>query len=434
VAPTGGVSVRIVTLLAVASFINYIDRGNLATAAPLLRDEFALSNTQLGLLLSAFFWSYAPGQLPAGWLAERLDARRVLACGLVIWGTATALAGMATGFVSLLLLRVLLGCGESVMYPASFKILACEAAECQRGRANGFLASGLHLGSAFGTLAGALLMARWGWRPVFIAAGCASLVWLWPWWRTPRSSAGHRTPTTGDSPSTPTLLRCRELWSSCVGAYCGAYALYLVVTWLPVYLVKARGFSLAQMASMGAAVYVLAAVSGVLTGWVSDWCLARGASGNCVRKTALVVAFGGLALCLSLCAWCGHAGSLLAMAGCGVCLGVKSAALFNCVQTLGGPTASARWMGVQNFCANVAGVTAPLITGVMVDRTGSFTAAFAIAAGLAVIGLLAFSLLVRRIEPIDWEAAKACAATLRSARFGFRRMPVQARGHEATPA
>ena len=81
VVAANGISTRIVGLLAVASFINYVDRGSLATAAPLVREEFALSGTQLGLLLSAFFWSYAPGQLPAGWLAERFDARRVLACG-----------------------------------------------------------------------------------------------------------------------------------------------------------------------------------------------------------------------------------------------------------------------------------------------------------------------------------------------------------------
>jgi MFS family permease len=229
-ATAGGVSMGIVALLTVASFINYVDRGSLATAAPLVREEFGLSSTQLGLLLSAFFWSYAPGQVPAGWLAERLDARRVLACGLVIWGAATALAGPATGFVTLLVLRMLLGCGESVMFPASFKILACEATEGQRGRANGFLASGLYLGSAFGTLIGALLMARLGWRVVFIAAGCASLLWLWPWCRTPKSTAAHRTQATPGGPSTLTLLRRRELWGSCAGAFCGAYALYLVVT------------------------------------------------------------------------------------------------------------------------------------------------------------------------------------------------------------
>jgi len=402
VATAGGASVRIVVLLAVAAFINFIDRGSLATAAPLVLDEFALSNTQLGLLLSAFFWSYAPGQLPAGWLAERLNARRVLACGLAIWGTATALAGLATDFTALLVLRVLLGCGESVMFPASFKILACEAAECQRGRANGFLASGVYLGSAFGTLVGALLMARLGWRMVFIVAGCASLLWLWPWWHTPPSPAAHGTHTTGRGPSTLTLLRRRELWGSCVGAFCGAYALYLVVTWLPVYLVKARGFSMAHMAQIGAAVYALAAIAGVLTGWLSDRWIARGVNGNRVRKTALLVGCGGVTLCLSLCAYSGHVGLLLALAGCGVCLGIKAAGLYNCVQTLGGPAASARWMGVQNTCANIAGITAPLITGVLVDRTGSFTAAFVIAAALGGIGIVAFGFVVWRIEPIDW--------------------------------
>jgi MFS family permease len=402
----GVVSVRVVALLAVASFINYVDRGSLATAAPLVREEFALSSTQLGLLLSAFFWSYAPGQLPAGWLAERLNARRVLACGLTIWGAATALAGLTAGFVTLLVLRILLGCGESVMFPASFKILACEAAENQRGRANGVLASGLYLGSAFGTLVGGLLMARLGWRTVFIAAGCASLLWLWPWWRTPQSPAANRSYITDGRPSTVTLLRRRELWGSCAGAFCGAYALYLVVTWLPLYLVKTRGFSMAQMAPIGAAVYALAAGASVLTGWLSDRWLSRGASGNRVRKTALLVGFGGLTLCLSLCAYSGHVGSVLALAGCGVSLGIKTAGLYNCVQTLGGPAASARWMGVQNTCANIAGIAAPLITGVVVDRTGSFTAAFVIAAALAAIGIVAFGFVVQRIEPIDWNVTE----------------------------
>jgi nitrate/nitrite transporter NarK len=162
-----GVSGRVVALLTVAAFINYVDRGNLATAGPLIRDQFALSNAQLGVLLSAFFWTYTPSQLPAGWLAERLDPRRVLAAGLAIWGAATALTGLATGFLMLLLLRVTLGLGESVMFAASFKILARDALDGQKGRANGFMAAGLLCGSAFGTLAGGLLMAWFGWRVVF---------------------------------------------------------------------------------------------------------------------------------------------------------------------------------------------------------------------------------------------------------------------------
>src|SRR5262249_29291891 len=159
---------------------------------------------------------------------------------------------------------------------------------------------------------------------------------------------------------------------------------YLVLTWLPGYLVKARGFSMTQMSSIAAGVYLLAAIASVLTGWACDRWLATGARGNRVRMTAMVVAFGGLAVWLSAWAWAGHLGSLLALAGCGVCLGIKTAALCACAQTLSGPGTAARWMGVQNFFSNLAGITAPIITGVAIDRTASFTVAFAIAAGLAV--------------------------------------------------
>ena len=218
----GGVSTRVVALLTLAAFINYVDRGNLATAGPLIRDQLGLSNTQLGLLLSAFFWSYAPGQLPAGWLAERVNARLVLACGLAVWGVATALTGLATGFIMLLVLRVTLGIGESVMYPASFKILACEALSGQLGRANGWMAAGQLSGPAFGTLAGGLLMAWLGWRVVFFVFGCASLLWLWPWLRTPRAAAPQRPTGPKDSPSALMILRRRELWGSCLGYFCQA--------------------------------------------------------------------------------------------------------------------------------------------------------------------------------------------------------------------
>src|SRR5262249_35123851 len=160
----------------------------------------------------------------------------------------------ATGFLMLLILRVLLGLGESVMYPASFKILARETPEARRGSANGFLAAGLWFGSAFGTLAGGLLMAWFGWRVVFIVFGCASLLWLWPWMTARVSPAADPLPGRQgqDGPSTAMIVRRRELWGSCLGHFCEAYTFYLVISWLPVYLVKMRGLSLADMAQFGA--------------------------------------------------------------------------------------------------------------------------------------------------------------------------------------
>jgi MFS family permease len=404
-----GVSARVVALLTLAAFINYVDRGNLATAGPLIQDQLGLSSTQLGVLLAAFFWSYAPAQLPAGWLAERLDPRRVLAGGLAIWGVATALTGLVNGFIPLFLLRLTLGVGESAMYPASFKILAVEASAGQKGRANGFLASGQLLGPAVGTLAGGLLMAWLGWRAVFILFGCASLLWLWPWLTTryPAGRAHSLEAASKEGPSTALILRRRELWGSCLAQFCGTYTLYLVLSWLPVYLVRTHGFSMAQMAPIGAGVYVLSAAASVLAGWATDRRLMKGAAAGDVRIRAMT---GGLALvtvCLLACTQANTAGALLALAGCGLGIGIYTPALFASPQILAGPRATGRWFGIQNCLGNLAGMSAPVVTGVVVDRTGSFAFAFAIAAILAILGILALLLIVRRIEPIDWDAPTA---------------------------
>jgi MFS family permease len=157
-----------------------------------------------------------------------------------------------------------------------------------------------------------------------------------------------------------------------------------------------------EMAQIGAGVYALSALSCILTGWVSDHWLRAGASSNRVRKTALLIGFAGIAVCMSACALAGPLGSLLAMVGCGICLGIVMPAFFATAQTLAGPEAAARWFGVQNFFGNLAGISAPVITGVVVDRTGSFSSAFLIAAVLAVVGIIAYGLIVRRIEPVDW--------------------------------
>ena len=121
-----------------------------------------------------------------------------------------------------------------------------------------------------------------------------------------------------------------------------------------------------------------------------------------MRKTALLIGFAGIAVCMSACALAGPVGSLLAMAGCGVCLGIVLPAIYATAQTFAGPDAAARWFGVQNFLANLAGISAPVISGVVVDRTGSFSLAFLIAAALALVGMLAYGVIVRRIEPVDW--------------------------------
>jgi ACS family D-galactonate transporter-like MFS transporter len=169
---------RVLILLVLSIGINYIDRGNLSTAAPLLETELALSPAKLGLLLSSFFWTYALLQIVAGWLVDRYDANWVLAAGFLLWSLASAATGMVTAFGAMFGLRLLLGVGESVAYPCYSKIIANNFAEHQRGLANALIDAGSKLGPAIGTFAGGMLMARFGWRPVFVVLGLGGLLWL----------------------------------------------------------------------------------------------------------------------------------------------------------------------------------------------------------------------------------------------------------------
>jgi MFS family permease len=396
---------RIVVLLAAATFLNYFDRGNLATASPLLKGELALSNTQMGALFSAFFWSYAPLQPFMGWLAQRFDVRYVLGCGLALWGVATALTGLATTFTEILALRILLGIGESVAYPCNAAFLGRRAAVHERGRANGLIATGQALGPACGTLIGGFMMARYGWRSAFVVFGLASLVWLVPWGNV--TSGGASAGSAADLQPVPyrVLLRERALWGTSLGHFCGNYAYYFALTWLPLLLVKIHGFSVARMATVITCVYALQAVSAPMTGWLCDRLIARGATPNRVLKTTMNLALGGVTVAMALCATAGAATSIILLLVAGACFGMQSAPLGAISQTLGGPRASGQWMGIQNLCANTAGMLAPLITGLVVDRTGSFYWAFLIAAMVTIGGALAFGIVIRRVEPVAWPDA-----------------------------
>ncbi|PYY06336.1 MAG: hypothetical protein DMG64_01300 [Acidobacteria bacterium] len=146
------------TLLFIAILVNYVDRGNLSIAAPLLKDELGISASQLGLLLSAFFWSYTAMQFVSGWLVDRFNASFVIAAGYLIWSLATSATGVVYGFAMLAFMRLLLGIGESVAFPCCSKLLAQHLPESSRGFANGVIISAIRCGPAVGTFGAGLLM------------------------------------------------------------------------------------------------------------------------------------------------------------------------------------------------------------------------------------------------------------------------------------
>lgn len=394
----------LVGLLAIALFINYIDRGNLATAASLIKADLHLTTVQLGIMTSAFFWTYTPGQLVAGWVADKLGGYRALGFGFAIWSIATVLTGFAGGFTSLLALRVLLGVGECTAFPSISKLLAENVAPEKLGFANGFIISGVAFGPAFGTLVGGLILASVGWRTMFFLFGAIALLWLVPWFVIARRVTPKRKVSASifaPPPPLPEMLRQRSLWGACLGHFCVNYSLYFVLSWLPLWLVQQRGFSILEMAKLGAAVYCVYGAMVISSGWVSDLLIARGASITAVRKGVTVLSHLGVAIGLAGCALGSPQVVIASLFLCGAFLGMNST--WPIAQTLAGPRAVAKWVGVQNGIANTAGIIVPIVTGFIVDRTGSFNGAFAIAAAVSLLGAAGWGIILQRIEPVQWE-------------------------------
>ncbi len=394
----------VLLLLGFSVFINYIDRANLSVAAPLLKGELGLSPAQLGILLSAFFYTYACMQIPVGWLVDRFDVKWVFAIGFFVWSAATAFTGLAHTFVGLLALRVVLGIGESVAYPSYAKIFASHFVERQRGFANSVIGMGQSLGPALGIFLGATLVAHFGWRPFFIALGIAGLLWLPPWlqWmpRTPTLGALHMK----HGPDLWEIVTHRSSWGTWIGHFCMNYPLYFLLTWLPFYLVTERHFPTQTMARIGGATFVMSALSCLICGRLSDRLISAGARPTRVRNTFVVLGLTCTGLFLSGCSVAPQGLLVVLLLLAGGSMGMTSSNLFAVSQTLAGPLAAGRWMGVENFVANLAGVTAPALTGFLLGRTGHFYWPFLITSVVTGIGALQWILLVGPVEPVAWKS------------------------------
>ena len=397
----------IVLLLVVSVIINYVDRSNLSISASVVQRQLALSPLQIGALLSAFFWTYALLQLCglAGWLSDRLPVGLVMAGGYFLWSIATVLVGLTSTFVTMYLALLLLGAGESVAYPCYSRIFA-ELPQQQRGRANAFIDAGTKLGPAAGALAGGLLLVHVGWRMLFIALGAGGLLWLLPWFRfMPRYGRRDRTEPASSVPSFRRLLRIRCAWGTYLGHFCGNYFFYYLLAWLPIYLVREQKMSIASMSRLTSAVFLLIATTTTITGWLSDRLIAKGVSPTRVRLSVVV---GGLAVASILIALdFVHNNPPLSLAILAVaCVGYGAFASNHWAisQTLAGPEIAGRWSSLQNGVANLSGIIAPWTAGLIVQINGSSRLAFVVTGAVALVGAFSWALLVRRVEPVQWDA------------------------------
>lgn len=383
-----------IALLVLSVCINYIDRGNLSVAAPVLAPELSLNASKLGVLFSAFFATYSVFQIVSGWLVDRYNVNWVYAGGFLVWSAATLLTGFCSGFAMLLLFRFILGAGESVAYPAISKIIATNFAERHRGLLNAFVDAGAKAGPAIGTLIGGLLIARSGWRILFIGLGAGSLLWLIPWCLYARETPAMANSSVPFAFGFHDILRRRAAWGTLLGMFCYGYVWYFVLSWLPSYLVSERHFSLSGMAWIASLSYWVMALSAIVFGWISDRLIRSGANAVTTRKRFIIAGLlGCIVLLPAALAPNVRMAVMLLLFACAA-IGLFTSNCWALTQTLAGPEASGRWTGIQNAIGNLGGVLSPWVTGYLVNRNGSFLLPFALASVMLLLGAASYLFLV----------------------------------------
>jgi ACS family D-galactonate transporter-like MFS transporter len=398
---------RIFGIIFVLVVINLIDRVTIAIAMPTISKEFSLEPAMQGLVLSAFFWSYAVLQIPGGWLIDRLGPRVLITGATLGWGFFQAVAGTATGGVSLLISRIGLGAAEAPLFPAGAKLNSNWLSPRERGRGAVLVDSGAPLGAAFGGAIIAWLILTLGyWRSAFVVAGLATMaLGALAWWYLRDDPAGHpgvneaelaaiRAQAASAQPAAATSIRgisAQSLAAILVGRMSWAMINFGLLTWGPSYLAQARGFDLKQMGGATFVIFLAGMFGSLASGFLVDRLQDRGVRRAVVYKSTLGIT--GIAVMLSFLALPEVADPIAAVA-------LLSATLFflyfgSLYWSLPAILAPKDKVGVvggtMNFAGSASGIAVPIITGYILQVTGAYLVAlyfFAACAALYVLGSL----------------------------------------------
>jgi MFS transporter, ACS family, D-galactonate transporter len=411
----------VVALLFAASMINYLDRASLSLALPTISAELGLDPTRKGLLLSAFFWSYALLQVPVGLCLDRFPIRWFYAGMFALWSLACGFTGFAGSLGVLVALRIVLGIGESIYFPGGVKTVSLLFAPQDRGLPNGIFDSGTRVGLVAGGVLIPWLIVSFGWRAMFMALGFGSLLWVVPWLLTvpPRlapsgaaaaAAAGFRLPTFN-----------RNLLGICLGFFCFDYFVYLLLTWLPDYLIQVRHLTIMKAGVYSAMPYVIFGSCQALGGLIGDRLVGRGWDETRTRKGIVTVGFlAGLLLIPAVRVENADLAIMLIMGASlvGLSVGNLTAIVQNCAP----PDQVGVWTGMENFIGNLAGVLAPVATGLLISRTGSYMPGFTLAALVLVAGLIPYWLILGQLKPpetaVDTAVSSAGAEVHRGKKYG----------------
>jgi MFS family permease len=417
-------------ILILSGTVNYLDRATLAVANPLIREDLGLSVAEMGILLSAFLWSYAFSQLPAGALVDRIGPRWLLGIGLAVWSLAQMAAGLVTNVLHFATARVFLGVGESPQFTSAVRVVRDWFNIKGRALPIGMVNTSPFLGQAIAPPLLTAMMLAFGWRWMFVIMGVIGLlvsaIWL-AFYREPRNidltTEERAFLTDGDPPAVPQpitfaqwrqLFAFRSMWGLILGCFGLGYVTWLYGTWLPGYLEIQRHMSLRSTGYVAAIPFALAILGAIGGGWLADRLLRHGYSPVNSRKVPLVIGLIGVAVFTFCAAKVSSNGMAVACITLAMMAGSMCSGLYWALASVIAPsncTASAG--SLANFGSYIGGAITPIVTGFIVQITGSFTPALLVGGAIALLSSLCYLVLIKN-EQLDFEMAPAAAIPLGS--------------------
>ena len=416
----GWISLFLFTL----AMINYVDRVALSVASKPIADEFGLSPVVMGYLFSSFLWTYLLCLMPMGILVDKFGSKIVNAAGITVWSAATMLTGLAPSYVALIATRLAMGVGEATTFPAGGRVVREWIPAGERGMTNAIFMAGTQAGPAFGALIVAWIVSEIGWRGSFLAVGAIGFLWLaaWlVWYDIPervrwlgqeerekivreRGAATDALEKRSGSKRVLDLLRSRTMVGLALAEGCAVYTQYLFLTWLPSYLQTTRHLTILKTGMFTALPYAGAALLGIALGRVSDRILTHDAVGQGRRRSMGVVMMLSSSVILLTPfveqIWLMMVLFTLSLTGMATAISLNFSLVNDLLRN---PEDSGKAMSILVVGGNSFGIIAPIVTGYVIQATGSYNWAFGIAGLLLVAG--ATILLTMTRSPIELSPA-----------------------------
>ncbi|WP_339228036.1 MFS transporter [Oceanobacillus sp. FSL K6-2867] len=397
-----------------ATVINYVDRTVLGLAGPAIMEDIGITNVQFGVLASAFFWSYSLGNIPGGLIADKIGTKITYFGSLIVWSLATVLTGLSRTFGFMIGSRVLMGLGESPAFPANTRIISEWMPSSERGKANSMMTSAMAVGMGFLSVGIAWIITTYGWRNAFIICGALGIlmavIWAVFFKEKPEDHKGVNKEELdfirAGQPKQGKIstdfrwyhaLKYKEIWVLCFGLFTTNYLMYMMLTWLPTYLVSVRNMILLNAGFSSIAPYLAMFFGAILGGAFSDFLINRkGYAPLKARKYTLTLAMLMMAVFIIPAPYITSNVVALALMSCAMfAIGTLGANVWAAVADITPKSAVAGVAGFQNFVGQFAGILAPIVTGVLVQMTNSYNIAFVISGIFGVIAAILYMAVIK---------------------------------------